>query len=342
MNFKCNKNILNNYNGKQILITGGAGYIAANLVNLIKDVDCHIIRLDKQGTKLLPINGKAKIDDVFEDIRDHSIWEKLLNKTDIVFHFAAQTSTYVANDNPSDDIKINVLPMLNMLETCRQKNWNPIILFSSTVTVIGIPTHLPVDESQTGQPITVYDLHKLMAEEYLEYFINQDFVRGAVLRLSNVYGPGPKSSRSDRGILNLMIRKALAKETLTIYGKGDYLRDYVYVEDVAYAFLMAAMKIKDVNGQHFVIGSGQGHTIAEAINLVAERVALKTGHRVEIMHIDPTIPQSPIENRNFVVDPQRFCKATDWEGQYSLNEGIDHTIMVMSETLTGTGGEDIR
>jgi nucleoside-diphosphate-sugar epimerase len=299
-----------------------------------------MIRFDRPEANLLPVNGKAKIDDMFGDIRDQLIWEKVLDKTDIVFHFAAQTSTYASNDNPLDDIKINVLPMLNMLETCRRKNWNPVILFSSTVTVIGIPAALPVNEAQTGRPITVYDLHKLMAEEYLKYFVAQGFVRGAVLRLSNVYGPGPKSSRSDRGILNMMIRKALVKEALTVYGKGDFLRDYICVEDVARAFLTAGIKIEKLNGRHFIIGTGEGHTVAQAINLVADRVALKTGHRVNVTHIEPSTPQSPIEDRNFVADPRQFCDATGWEKQFSLNEGIDFTIKAMSETLTGNSGED--
>ncbi|MFH1288573.1 MAG: NAD-dependent epimerase/dehydratase family protein [bacterium] len=329
MDSKFSENILNSYTGKRILITGGAGYIAANLVNLLKDINCHIIRFDRQEARLLPINGKAKIDNIFGDIRDQSIWEKILDKTDIVFHFAAQTSTYVSNDNPLDDIKINVLPMVNMLETCRRKNWDPVILFSSTVTVIGMPACLPVDESQTGRPVTVYDLHKSMAEEYLKYYIDQGFVRGAVLRLSNVYGPGPKSSRSDRGILNMMIRKALAKEALTVYGKGDFLRDYIYVEDVARAFLTAGIKIEKVNGRHFIIGTGEGHTIAEAINLVADRVAFKTGHRVDVTHIKPVTPQSPIEDRNFVADSRMFCNMTGWKNMYSLTEGIDSMIMLV-------------
>ena len=322
-----NKNLKKEYAGKQILITGGAGFIASNLVDLLKEVDCHIIRMDRREAKMLPVNGKAQVDNVFGDIRDLSIWEKTLDKTDIIFHFAAQTSTYVANDNPLDDLKINVMPMLCMLEICKKKKLNPAVLFSSTVTVIGIPVHLPVDESQTGQAITVYDLHKLMAEEYLKYYVNQGIVKGTVLRLSNVYGPGPKSSRQDRGILNLMVRKALDKETLTIYGKGDCLRDYVYVGDVARAFLMAGMNIEKTIGRHFIIGSGKGHTIAEAINLVADRVALKTGHRVKVVHIEPSGQQSPIENRNFVADPLMFCNATGWKGLYSLAEGIDCMIM---------------
>ena len=196
------------------------------------------------------------------------------------------------------------------------------------MTEAGIPTRLPVDETHPDTPITIYDLHKLMAESYLKYYSGQGIIQGAILRLANIYGPGPKSSSADRGVLNVMVRKALNGEPLTVYGKGDYLRDYVYVEDVARAFLMAGANIEPVNSQHFVIGSGQGCTLAEAFNLVAERVALKAGQPVPVTHVEPPTPQSPIEARNFVADTTRFWQATGWKARVSLTEGIDRTIDV--------------
>lgn len=317
--------LIDSYSVKRLLITGGAGYLATNVVRFLKDTDCHILRLDRPGAVFPPVSGTARVDDLSGDVRDRAVWERALDSVDVVFHFAAQTSVYVANENPSADLDINVLPMLHLLETCRQMGWRPVVLFSGTVTEVGIPTRLPVDETHPDQPITVYDLHKWMAENYLKYYAREGVVRGAVLRLSNVYGPGPKSSSADRGVLNAMIRKALKGEMLTVYGKGDSLRDYIYVEDVAQAFLMAGAHAESVNSQHFVVGSGQGHTLAEAFNLVADRVALKTGQRVPVIHVEPPTPQSPIEARNFVADSRRFSQATGWRARYRLAEGIDRT-----------------
>jgi UDP-glucose 4-epimerase len=314
------------YKGKRLLITGGAGYLASNLVGLLREMDCFITRLDRPGTQFAPVIGKASTQDVQGDIRERAIWEPLLVNADIVFHFAAQTSVYVADKNPIADLDVNVLPILYLLETCRQKCWHPIVIFSGTVTECGIPTRLPVDENHPDHPITIYDLHKLMAEGYLKHYTAQDVLRGAVLRLANVYGPGPKSSSADRGVLNLMIQKALKGETLTVYGDGNYMRDYVYVEDVARAFLEAGAKIDRVNGRHFVIGSGQGHTIAEAVNLVAERVALKIGQRVPVIYVEPPEALSQIETRNFIADTMRFSHATGWKARVPLVDGIDRTI----------------
>lgn len=314
------------YKGKRLLMTGGAGYLASNLVGLLREMDCCITRLGRPSTRFAPVIGKASIQDAQGDIRDHAIWEPLLVNADIIFHFAAQTSVYVADENPIADLEVNVLPILYLLETCRQKGLQPTVIFSGTVTECGIPTRLPVDENHPDYPVTIYDLHKLMAEGYLKQYTAQAVVRGAVLRLANVYGPGPKSSSADRGVLNLMIQKALKGETLTIYGDGNYMRDYVYVEDVAHAFLEAGAKMDRVNGRHFVIGSGQGHTIAEAVNLVAERVALKTGQRVPVIHVEPPAALSQIETRNFVADTTSFSYATGWKARVSLVEGIDRTI----------------
>ena len=317
---------MDSFTGQRILVTGGAGYLATNLICALKDVDCHITRLARQEINRLPVNSEPQIHSVISDVREQSIWKKLLPDTDLVFHFAAQTNAYIANENPPADLNSNVVPMLHLLETCKQNCWSPIILFASTVTIAGIPTLLPVDETYPDNPITIYDLHKLMAEQYLKWYIRQGIVRGAVLRLANVYGPGPESSCSNRGILNQMIRRALAGEPLTVYKPGDCLRDYIYVDDVVLAFLYAAKNIDRINGQYFYIGSGEGYTIANAINLVADRVALKTGNRVDVKYIAPPSPQLPIESRNFVTNSKQFKQATGWQARCSLTEGIDRTI----------------
>lgn len=319
--------IRNSYAGKRILVTGGAGYLATNLIGLLMDADCEVVRLGRSKTEFIPPSDhRARLEDLVGDVRERAVWERALAKVDIVFHFAAQTSVYVANEDPQADLNNNVLPMLHLLEVCRHQRRQPIVLFAGTVTEAGIPTCLPVDETHDDHPITVYDLHKLMAENYLKYYTGQAVVRGAVLRLANVYGPGPRSSAADRGVLNLMIRRALAGETLTVYGKGEHLRDYVYVEDVANAFIKAAANIDQALGRHFVIGSGSGHTITEALNLVSERAAAKNGKRALVTHIDPPTPQSPIEARSFIADSTQFTQITGWRPRWSLVEGIDRTI----------------
>lgn len=313
------------FRGKRILITGASGYIASNLIHSLKNINCTVIRLSRKS-QLSTLSGVANIVDITGDIRDRNIFERALEDVDIVYHLAAQTSLYLADKNPLDDLDVNVVPMLNLLETCRERGWQPTIIFSGTATEVGIPKSLPVNETHQDCPVSIYDLHKLMAEKYLIYYAQQGIVHGTALRLANVYGPGPESSSKDRGVLNMMIRKAVADEPLNIYGTGDYLRDYIYMEDVVRAFIAAAAHIDRVNGKYFVIGSGEGKTINQAVSLVADRVALKTGSRVPVRHVDPPSPLHPIEFRNFISDPQLFIHATGLKINYSLIEGIDRTI----------------
>jgi nucleoside-diphosphate-sugar epimerase len=200
------------------------------------------------------------------------------------------------------------------------------VLLSGTVTEMGIPKRLPINETHRDEPLTIYDVHKLMAETYLKHYACLGTVRGAVLRLANVYGPGPRSSNADRGVLNMMIRRALANETLTVYGNGEWVRDYIHVEDVARAFLLAALHIDKLNARHFVIGCGTGHTLREAFSLVADRVALRTGVHVRVDSVEPTRPLSIIELRNFIGDSSAFSEATGWMPYYNLQDGLDQTI----------------
>lgn len=314
------------FHNKQILITGGAGYIASNIINVLGSVDCKIIRFDHTNVSFPPHEGEQNIIDVKGDIRDNSIWPDLLSGTDIVFHLAGQTSVYKATENPCLDMDVNVIPILHLLETCKRNNWEPTILFSGTVTETGLTERLPVNESHNDQPITIYDLHKLMAENYLKYYTRTNIVKGCILRLANVYGPGPKSSSADRGILNKMIRKAIHGEPLTLFDEGNCIRDYIYVEDVAWAFIKAAEYINKLNAKHFIIGSGIGYTLADTFKLVIERVAIKTGRSVDLLQIDPPTAQDPIESRNFIADATSFYKLTGWKAGHSLNCGIDRTI----------------
>jgi nucleoside-diphosphate-sugar epimerase len=318
------------FQGKDILITGGTGYLASGIIALLKDVDCRIIRLGKRTDGREEITGAATIVDVVGDVHDREVWEHCLEGVDVIFHLAAQTSTYVANADPLADQAVNVLPILRMLESCRRRLIQPTVCFASTVTVAGIPERLPVGESHPDHPLTVYDLHKQMAEQYLRWYAEQGLVCGVTLRLANIYGPGPRSSSTDRGVLNQMIRHALAGEPLTVYGSGEQLRDYLYVEDAARAFLAAAANGAALSGEYFVVGSGVGHTIAAAAEMVVERAAVRTGKPVEVRYVVPPDTLSPIERRNFVADPRRFCAATGWQPRYSLSTGIDRTLEVLT------------
>jgi UDP-glucose 4-epimerase len=302
--------LISYYKKKTVLVTGGSGYIGSGLIKRLKTVPCCLIA---------PTKNEA-------DIRKKGIWKELLKKVDVLFHLAGQTSSKFSNEKPLLDTKINLLPVINIIKTCQKNNLSPDIIFAGTATEVGLTKRYPVNEAFKNQPITVYDINKLAAEKYLQYYSYQLGKRAVTLRLANVYGPGPASSRADRGILNLFIKKALRREDITIYGKGNFVRDYIYIDDVVNAFLVAGVKIDVLKGNYFIIGSNQGHTIKEMATLISQEVAKKTGRRVKIVHVVPPENLSPIEFRNFIADSRQFMAKTGWQPKVSLRQGIKRTI----------------
>lgn len=311
--------------GKHIAVTGASGYLASNLVTALTEIDCSIVRISRKDN-LPSTPGQANVTDVCADISLGQVWTEIVSKADIIYHLAAQTSVGEAEKDPIADFNANVLPVLHMVKACKSHGHCPVVVFSGTATQIGLSEQLPVTENHPDSPITVYDMHKLAGENYLKHWARLGVLRATILRLANVYGPGPRSSSSDRGVINMMVRKALSGQELTIYGRGDCLRDYVYVDDVIRAFLKAAVNIEQLNAKHFLIGSGQGFTIAQAIGLVAEEAQRMTHRPVCVKHITPLSQQSTIESRNFVANTKAFRDKANWQIEYDLPRGIRRTL----------------
>lgn len=310
-------------------MTGAAGFIGGRLVNRLAAEACRIIRVARTALPPVDVTSRSQVIDVVGDVEDRSTWDQV-SDAHVVLHLAAQTSGAAAEANPEADFRANVTPMRHLLAACRQRRVHPIVVFAGTVTEAGIPSRLPINEDQADDPITTYDRHKLIAEEDLKAAASHGNVLGATLRLSNVYGPGVRGVRQDRDILNRMIAAAMQGQPLTVYGTGEYVRDYVFIEDVVDAFLMAAAHPAPINGRHFIVGSGRGVSIREAFELVAARVEARTGRRVPVITADPPGGLSDIERRHFVADASRFSAATGWRAVWSLADGIDRTIEAFS------------
>ncbi len=300
---------------KTVVVTGASGLIGTHLIRRLNETGCRIVEAGRS-------RGKVR-----GDIAGPQFWQEIAAcKPDIIFHLAAQTSVRVAEQDPAADYRVNTAWVHYLMDVCRAAKWQPAVIFTGTVTQCGPAPALPVNEDVPDQPVTIYDFHKWMAEQMLEFCARRGVVRSVCLRLPNVYGPGPEASAADRGVLNRMIRTALAGGTLKIYGAGAQVRDYLYVEDCAEALLLAALHNEELNGRHFVLGTGQGHSIAEAFKRVQNRVEALTGTAARIESVEPPVPATELENRNFVADAARFMKATGWRPKFSLCEGIDRTI----------------
>lgn len=273
-------------------------------------------------TSVAPPRG-ANIEVVEADLGDEAAWARLIQDAAAIVHLSARTDLRAAEADPAGDEMLNVAPVRALVRAAEKAEIPPTVVFASTVTVFG-PRHAnPANERTRDNPCSVYDRHKITCETLLHEATTAVTLRACTLRLANVYGFGGASVNSNRGILNVMMRRALAGEALTVYGEGAYIRDFTHLDDVVDAFARAAdggPKLCD--GSHYVIATGRGYSLVEAYRLIADAAFAATGRRVEIKHVPEPADLHPIERRNFVGNSALYQQRSGWRPGISLAEGV--------------------
>jgi UDP-glucose 4-epimerase len=314
---------LDAYRGKHILVTGSTGYLANNLIHMLKGIECQITRVARSGKILTLVEGKCNVLDIIGDLTIPALWQQVLPSIDVVFHFAGQANILQATQMPVEDIQHSIIPLLRLLETCRQMHLKPHVVLASSVSLYGYPSQLPVDETCADKPQTIYDLHKLHCEEYLHYFIKHEHVTGCSLRLSNVYGPGVQAGKFYNGLINHAIYCGLQREPIPVHGNGESERDYLFLDDASRAFLAAGLQTNKVNDQVYIVSSGTSHTVNSVIEKVLIGLRNIRGINAEIKTVDI---ETHSQARDFRSTSSKFYNATGWEPIVDLEQGINLTI----------------
>ena len=177
----------------------------------------------------------------------------LVRDRDVIFNLAGQVSHIDSMRDPYTDLEINCRSQLTMLEACRNHNPGVKVVFAGTRQVYGRPDSLPVDETHLVRPTDVNGINKAAGEYYHLVYNNVFGVRACSLRLTNVYGPRQLIKHNRQGFIGWFIRLAIEDRTIQIYGDGSQLRDFVYVDDAADAFLRAGAD-DACNGEVFNVG----------------------------------------------------------------------------------------
>jgi len=224
---------------KTVLITGGAGFIGSHIVDLLIDNNYKVVVVDDLSSgREENVNKKARFHKL--NITDQNGLAEVFEqeKPDYVCHEAAQISVSFSVRDPLFDAQTNILGSLNLLQCCVSNQVKGIVFASSGGTIYGEPEHFPITEDYPFRPQSPYGISKVAVEHYLDFYQKNYNLPYTALRYGNVYGPR-QDPYGEAGVIAIFIEKMLKGEIPTINGDGEYIRDYIYVEDVAQANLLA-------------------------------------------------------------------------------------------------------
>ncbi len=293
---------------RNVLLLGGGGFIGQATARRLASDAMQVHILSRQYT----LSAAPAIHPHTGDLSDLAILDTLLPQCGTVVHLASSTTPGSSASKPSDELD-NLRPTLNLLERLHNQKGIHLIFVSSGGTVYGNPPHIPVNEDAPFAPQSYHGAGKMALEGFLQAFRAAGHAV-TILRPSNAYGPG-QDLRRGFGFVRTVLEHASNGSPLEIWGDGEAVRDFVFVEDVAEAIALAIGNPAD-NGTYNV-GSGQGYTLNEVLAL-AQRI---TGVEINTLHK----PAREGDVRGVVLDVSRIRAALGWQPRINLEEGLRHT-----------------
>ena len=316
---------MKNYSGKEILITGGLGFIGSNLARSLVTQGANLTLVDS----LIPqYGGNAfNIDDIKNkvavnvcDVRDTFAMEHLIQGKDYLFNLAGQTSHLDSMTDPHTDLDINAAAQLSILEVCRKENLDIKIVFASTRQLYGRPDYLPVDEKHPILPVDVNGINKLAGEWYHLLYNNVYGIRACALRLTNTYGPGMRVKDARQTFLGIWIRLLLEGKPIKVFGDGLQLRDFNYVDDCVEALLLAGASDK-ANGKVYNLGG------SEVIGLKdLSKMMVNLGHGGSFELAPFPSERKAIDIGDYYSDFSLITKELGWVPKIDLKDGLKRTL----------------
>ncbi len=296
-----------------ILVTGGAGFIGSHIVDNYIENGHNVIIVDNLSSGYKSnINKKAifyklnicnkKLENVFKK-----------HRIDIINHHAAQVDLRYSLSNPREDAKINIEGSLNLFQNAVKYNVKKIIFASTGGAIYGEQVRFPANEKHRTNPISPYGIAKLTVEKYLDYFYKIFGLNYICLRYSNVYGPR-QLPKGEAGVVAAFCKKIIKGEQPIINGKGTNTRDFVFVNDVVNANLLALKYQKNVT---LNIGTGKETSINDIFRLINNYF----GNKIKEKHGN----EIPGEQKRSLLDNRLAKLLLKWKPNYNIEEGIEIT-----------------
>lgn len=297
------------------VVFGGGGFIGSAIVDKLLAAG-HRVRVFERPRvdPYREFGADEQLEWIGGDLASVHDVEEALDGMDAVFHLVSTTLPKSSNDDPIYDVQSNMVSTLQMLNAMVAKGIKKIVFISSGGTVYGPPQYLPIDEKHPTEPIVSYGITKLAIEKYLKLYSELYGVHAVVLRVSNPYGERQRLETA-QGAVAAFLHKALQEQPIEIWGDGSVTRDYIYIGDVADAFLKAAEYTGTTSV--FNISSGQGLTLSALV----DRVEGVVSHKVERLYK----PGRPFDVQVSVLCNALAAAELGWTPKVSMAEGLKRT-----------------
>lgn len=312
------------YKSKDILITGGLGFIGSTLAIKLVKYGAKVTVIDslipEYGGNLFNIHGyEDKIKVNISDVRDKYSVNYLVQGKDILFNLAGTLSHVDSMKDPYTDLEINIVSQVSILEACRNFNPKIKIVYAGTRNQYGKAKYLPVDEKHPQEPTDVNGINCIAGEYYHILYNNVYGIKVCSLRLTNTFGPRHQMKHSRQGVLNWFLRQIIDGEEIQLFGTGEQIRDTNYVNDVVEAFLLVGASEK-VWGEVFNLG-GIPVSLKEFVSQ-----AIKLNKKGKFSIVEFPEERKKIEIGDYVADYSKISKLLGWEPKTKLSSGLLKTL----------------
>jgi UDP-glucose 4-epimerase len=305
------------------IVTGGAGFIGSHIAERLITAGHRVIIIDNETTGFrenVPPQAVYIKGDVTNPADVRRVFEY---KPDGVFHIAGQASTIRSFDDPYDDLQTNTIGTINIVQACLAYQV-PRLLYASSMTVYGHPTQIPTPETESCIPVSYYGISKYAAERYVFATAARTDLAFAfhvtAFRMFNVYGERQSLSNPYQGVAAIFLGNVLRHEPITIHGDGEQSRDFVHIDDVVDAWMMA-LENEATYGRVFNVGTGSRCSINTLVDVILQTLEHFQGD-YPINHSDPR----PGDQRHMQADISRIRETLHWEPRVSFAEGMARTI----------------
>ncbi len=299
---------------KHCLVVGADGFIGSHLCDALLAAGHRVRAFDiSHHFEAIAHLNDERLERIQGDFLDRAAVRESLEGVHWVFHLVSTTLPASSNKNPVFDVQSNLVAGVELLESCVEAGVERLLFASSGGTVYGVPARLPVREGDPESPIVSYGVIKLALEKYCRLFHHEYGLRSISLRIANPYGP--RHHGLSQGAISVFLKRARAGEAINIWGDGQVVRDYIYIDDVVAAFLAAAAYPGHCD--LFNVGSGRGVSLNEVVTLVSEVCGRP---------LTPVYTAArPFDVPAIVLDTRLAGRELGWLPRTELREGIRRT-----------------